>query len=270
KTEPDEEELFDKDRIYGGMQPSGSIPAQSFIEQVRPLADDYRVFLDPQGLKYTGPQETDSDRCKTIGDLGCFLAMNHFAFIILFARTLAEDPVEDLSAEIRASGYPTSIGGHYEKPIGLCTTYHDVVTDCSCVCGSEPRTFTKNGYSVGAVCAPRTCLSFADCPPGPQGDYERPRGVCTYQANGVVTGCSCLSSETDPVVNIHNGYSTGAVCAPRRMFTTCPIRSLIKTYVKVDGRCYTSCTGDRSCNWPSRCENNAVLGEVCFYPQWAD
>ncbi|KAF4656385.1 hypothetical protein FOL46_007845 [Perkinsus olseni] len=39
KTEPEEEELFDKDRIYGGMQPSRKIPAQSFIEQVRRLKE---------------------------------------------------------------------------------------------------------------------------------------------------------------------------------------------------------------------------------------
>ncbi|KAF4751365.1 hypothetical protein FOZ63_026522, partial [Perkinsus olseni] len=39
KTEPDQEELFDKDRIYGGMQPSRKIPAQSFIEQVRRLKE---------------------------------------------------------------------------------------------------------------------------------------------------------------------------------------------------------------------------------------
>ncbi|KAF4653887.1 hypothetical protein FOL47_010240 [Perkinsus chesapeaki] len=42
KTEPDEEELFDKDRIYGGMQPSGRIPAQSFIEQVRRIKEQER------------------------------------------------------------------------------------------------------------------------------------------------------------------------------------------------------------------------------------
>ncbi|KAF4756975.1 hypothetical protein FOZ63_003307 [Perkinsus olseni] len=39
KTEPEQEELFDKDRIYGGMQPSRKIPAQSFIEQVRRLKE---------------------------------------------------------------------------------------------------------------------------------------------------------------------------------------------------------------------------------------
>ncbi|KAF4659737.1 hypothetical protein FOL47_007463, partial [Perkinsus chesapeaki] len=198
----------------------------------------------------------------------------------------------------------------YAKPYGVCTLSAGKVHGCSCTYGSEPVVLVNNGYSIDAVCAPGRCRSYADCPPrltvsacadgicyltcqklplliaSPLVGLKNrilydlitqavePRGVCTYN-NGAMTGCFCTAYRADPVVHIQNGYSTGAICAPRTRFLTCPSAQMLRTdslitYVKIDGRCYVSCTGNRNCPWPSRCENNAVLGEVCFYPQWTD
>ncbi|KAF4755853.1 hypothetical protein FOZ63_025601 [Perkinsus olseni] len=114
-------------------------------------------------------------------------------------------------------------------------------------------------------------------------DYRQPKGLCTY-VNGVATGCYCKKNSTEPVVHLNAGYATGAVCAPKRSLLCPSTPGLLDHSVLADGRCYTSCSGvgtqnrgfshlcisfqSRKCPWPSRCELVAVLGEVCFYPQW--
>ncbi|KAF4708957.1 hypothetical protein FOZ63_016241 [Perkinsus olseni] len=99
--------------------------------------------------------------------------------VALFYTCISEDSTADSeeSVKVNTAGYPVPVGEIYQKPSGLCAKFNDRVRGCHCDYLSDPITFTKAGYSIGAICASKMCWSSSDCPPGPNGAVQ----VCTGQ-----------------------------------------------------------------------------------------
>ncbi|KAF4749065.1 hypothetical protein FOZ62_030425 [Perkinsus olseni] len=98
-------------------------------------------------------------------------------------------------------------------------------------------------------------------------DYGPPKGSCNH-TGGATTGCSCFWKDTEPVVQLSAGKITGAVCAPKRSYFSCPgTKTDMTRPAFVKGHCFASCKWTSMwCPSTSKC---VVYGgeKVCFYPQ---